>query len=95
MKEWDKSKELISEGYRILDKEVAVTIPGPCMPAFSPDEDTGIGSPYGRGAKRFLDFFNSVFHKILLGPTGKTFPPFIHHMKAHTGKIRFIFRFKN
>lgn len=89
MKEWDKSKELISEGYRILDKEVAVTIPGPCMPAFSPDEDTGIGSPYGRGAKRFLDFFNSVFHKILLGPTGKTFPPFYSPYESTYGENPF------
>lgn len=75
LNEWNKAKELVKEGYKILNKEVTMTIPGQCMPAFSTHEDTGIGSPYGKGSERFLSFFENVFDKILLGPTGKTFPP--------------------
>lgn len=70
--EWQKSQLLIAEGYRVLDKEMTMGLPGPCMPPVSREEDSGIGSPYGRGAKRVHKFFRGVIDKILLGPGGKT-----------------------
>ncbi len=76
--EWQKSQLLVAEGYRALDKEMTMGLPGPCMPPVSREEDTGIGSPYGRGAKRVHKFFRGVIDKILLGPGGKTNAAFRH-----------------
>ena len=73
---WDKTKELVKQGYKILNKEVTMGIPGPCFPAISPDMDKGIGSPYDKGAAAFENFWDGVIDKILLGPSGRTFPPF-------------------
>ncbi len=75
---WNKSKKLIEQGYKVLDKEVTMGMPGPCMPAVSKEKDVGIGSPYGDGAKRVHSFFGGVVNKILLGPGGKTFKYFEH-----------------
>ena len=74
--EWKKTKQIVKEGYKILGKEFSINIPAPCLPAISPEKDTGIGSPQSKGAKEFFDFFEGLFHKALLGPTGKSFPPF-------------------
>ena len=76
MQAWDKAKELVKQGYKILNKEVTMGIPGPCFPAISPDMDRGIGSPYDKGAAAFENFWDGVVDKILLGPSGRTFPPF-------------------
>ena len=75
LKEWEKTKQLTRQGYKILDKEMTIAIPGPCFPAYSQDKDTGIGSPYGQGGKDFCSFWNKVVDKVLLGPSGKTFAP--------------------
>lgn len=72
---WQQAKQLIRQGYRILNKEVTMAIPGPCFPALTPDLDTGIGTPYGKGAAAFTEFWDGVVDKILLGPSGRTFPP--------------------
>ena len=69
---WESLKPLIFEAYRVLDKEVSMGLPGPCMPAVSESENIGIGSPYGKGAERIWDFFGTVLHKIQLGPGGRT-----------------------
>ncbi|MDD3668991.1 MAG: 4-alpha-glucanotransferase [Alphaproteobacteria bacterium] len=70
---WDESKPLIAEGYRVLQKEVGMGLPGPCMPAIAADKNTGIGSPYGAGAQRIAAFFGPAVDKIQLGPWGKTY----------------------
>ena len=70
---WEKAKPLLRKGYEVLEKEVTMGLPGPCMPAPSSDQNTGIGSPYGLGAKKAADYFSVCVHKILLGPGGKTF----------------------
>ena len=69
---WQSLDPLIHEAYRVLDKEVTMGIPGPCMPAISENENVGIGSPYGKGAERIWGFFGTVLHKIQLGPGGRT-----------------------
>lgn len=69
---WQQYKGLLSEGYRVLNKEMTIGLPGPCMPPADCRRDTGIGSPYGEGADRVWDFFQGAVHKILLGPGGKT-----------------------
>ncbi len=65
-------KPLIRKGYQVLNKEVILGLPAPCMPAISPYHNTGIGSSYGAGAKRISDFFGGIFDKIQLGPMGQT-----------------------
>ncbi len=75
---WNEAKSIIKQGYKVLDKEVTMGLPGPCMPAISKDEDVGIGSPYGEGAKRVHKFFGGVIDKILLGPGGKTSKKYHH-----------------
>lgn len=72
LKAWQETKPLLRKGYEALGKEVTMGMPGPCMPAVSSDQNTGIGSPYGKGAQKVADFFDGVIHKILLGPGGKT-----------------------
>lgn len=72
---WQKAKKLIKQGYEVLEKEVSVNIPAPCLPPASKDEDTGIGSPSSKGAERFFEFFDGVFSKAVLGPMGRSFPP--------------------
>ncbi len=74
LRAWQEFKPLIAEGYKVLNKEVTLNLPGPCMPAWSIDKDSGIGSPYGIGAQRIADFWKDCVHKILLGPNGKTTP---------------------
>ena len=69
---WHQIQPLIDKGYRLLGKEVSMGLPGPCMPPFDIHCDTGIGSPYGLGAKRVWDFWGKTVHKILLGPSGQT-----------------------
>ena len=73
--EWKNTKKLVQQGYKILNKCVILNIPAPCLPADSIKQNTGIGSPISRGGKRFFDFFEGVFDKILFGPTGRTFAP--------------------
>ncbi len=85
---WQSCQDLIDQGYRILDKEVTMGLPGPCMPAVSNEQDIGIGSPYGLGAKRIWDFWGKSLHKILLGPDGKTTPvtkhsPYVSDVRAN------------
>lgn len=69
---WKSAQDLIQKGYHLLDKEVTMGLPGPCMPALSNNQDIGIGSPYGAGADRVWNFWGKSIHKILLGPSGKT-----------------------
>lgn len=69
---WQSVKPLIRRGYRILNKEVSMGMPAPCMPAISAYQNTGIGSAYGGGAKRIAEFFGDVANKIQLGPMGRT-----------------------
>lgn len=69
---WKSAGDLIQKGYQVLDKEVTMGLPGPCMPALSDNQDIGIGSPYGAGADRVWDFWGKAVHKILLGPGGRT-----------------------
>jgi len=81
-------KPLIQAGYNVLDKEVTLGLPAPCMPAKSAYENTGIGSSYGCGAKRIDDFFGGLFDKIQLGPMGKTnskskHSPYVSSSKAN------------
>lgn len=70
---WNRSKPLVAQGYKVLNKEVSLGLPGPCMPAISADKNTGIGSPYGEGARRIAAFFGAIAHKVQLGPWGKTY----------------------
>ena len=69
---WQSLDPLIHEVYRVLDKEVTMGMPGPCMPAICENENVGIGSPYGKGAERIWNFFGVALHKIQLGPGGRT-----------------------
>ena len=69
---WQSLDPLIHEAYRVLDKEVTMGMPGPCMPAISESENIGIGSPYGKGAERIWNFFGVALDKIQLGPGGRT-----------------------
>ncbi len=69
---WKSAQNLIQKGYHILDKEVTMGLPGPCMPSVDDNHDIGIGSPYGAGANRVWDFWGKSIHKILLGPNGRT-----------------------
>lgn len=71
LKYWHEIQPLINQGYRLLDKEVIMNLPGPCMPCFSESENIGIGSPYGKGAARVWAFFDKSVDKILLGPSGR------------------------
>lgn len=75
LKHWEESKKIIRKGYEALGKEVTMGLPGTAFPSASYNVDTGIGSPYGAGAKRVAKFFSGVIDKILLNPTGETFPP--------------------
>ena len=70
---WHQIQPLIQTGYHLLDKEVTMGLPGPCMPAYDLNFDIGIGSPYGKGANRVWEFWGKTIHKILLGPSGRTF----------------------
>lgn len=67
---WHEIQPLIQAGYHLLDKELIMNLPGPCMPCVSEDENSGIGSPYGVGAERVWQFWDKTLHKILLGPAG-------------------------
>ncbi len=71
LKYWHQIQPLIRQGYRLLDKELIMNLPGPCMPAVSENENIGIGSPYGKGAEKVWQFFDKTVDKILLGPSGK------------------------
>jgi len=76
LEEWNRAKPLIKMGYRVLDKEVTIGIPGVSFPAISSAKNTGIGSPYGEGAEKVAFFLDGVVDKVLLTPTGETFPPY-------------------
>ncbi len=69
---WNTYKPLIQEGYQALDKTIVLSLPAASMPAESSTMDTGIGSPYGKGALRIWRFWQNTIHKIMLGPVGKT-----------------------
>lgn len=69
---WQQYKPLVQEGYRTLNKEMTLGLPAPCMPPTGAYRDTGIGSPWGDGAKRIADFFGGIFDKVQLGPMGRT-----------------------
>ena len=73
--EWQRTKELVKAGYDILQKKVSINMPAVCLPAADDAHDTGIGALNARGSEKFFDFFDGIFHQILLGPTGRTFPP--------------------
>ena len=75
LQQWQQAKKLVKKGYEILEKEVSVNIPAPCLPPVTKEEDTGIGSPSSQGAERFFDFFDGVFSKAVLGPMGRSFAP--------------------
>ena len=69
---WETARPLIQEGYQVLNKTLVMGIPATSMPAADKDHDTGIGSPYGDGAKRIWRFWQDVVHKVMIGPIGKT-----------------------
>lgn len=69
---WDESRPLIRQGYAVLDKTLVMGLPATSMPPTSSGQDTGIGSPYGKGAKRVWDFWQDIIQKIMIGPVGKT-----------------------
>ena len=69
---WNSYKPLIQEGYQALDKTLVLSLPASSMPAESTTMNTGIGSPYGKGALRVWRFWQNTIHKIMLGPLGKT-----------------------
>lgn len=75
IKEFKACEPLIKQGYKVLDKEVSISLPGPSMPSKSDADDSGIGSPFGDGAQRAHDFFGIFSDKISLGPSGRTFAP--------------------
>jgi 4-alpha-glucanotransferase len=53
-------------------KRVVLAIHDGCFPA-DPDEDTGRGSPYDRGGRRFLERIAELgFNAVQLGPQGQT-----------------------
>ena len=64
---------LIRKGYRVLDKEVTLGLPAPCMPPKSAYQNTGIGSACGFGAERIKSVLGGLFDKIQIGPMGKTY----------------------
>lgn len=73
--EWQRTKELVKTGYDILQKKVSINMPAVCLPASDDAHDTGIGAVNASGSEKFFDFFDGIFHQILLGPTGRTFAP--------------------
>jgi 4-alpha-glucanotransferase len=66
-------RRLIAEALDALDvRNLVLGIHDPSFPS-DPDEDTGRGSPYTRGATRFLEFIRELgFTGIQLGPQGQT-----------------------
>jgi 4-alpha-glucanotransferase len=66
-------QRLVAEALQALDvRNLVLGIHDPSFPS-DPDEDTGRGSPYTRGAARFLEFVRQLgFTGIQLGPQGQT-----------------------
>ncbi|ADO75597.1 4-alpha-glucanotransferase [Stigmatella aurantiaca] len=66
-------RQLIASALEALDvRNLVLSIHDPCFPS-EPEEDTGRGSPYTRGATRFLEFIRELgFTGIQLGPQGQT-----------------------
>jgi 4-alpha-glucanotransferase len=66
---------IITEALALLGiKRFCLSIHDLSFPA-TPDEDTGRGTPYGQGARRFMRFISSLgFNSLQLGPQGIT-PP--------------------
>ena len=71
---WNQLRPLIREGYAVLDKTLVMGMPATSMPAESKNKDSGIGSPYGKGAERVWLFWQDIVQKIMIGPIGKTDP---------------------
>ena len=80
MAEWNASdgfleemRGLIAEALEALDvRNLVLGIQDPSFPS-NPEEDVGRGSPYSRGAARFLEFTRALgFTGIQLGPQGQT-----------------------
>ena len=69
---WEEARPLIDQGYTILDKSIVMGLPATSMPAPTRERNTGIGSPYGKGAERIQKFWQKIIHKIMIGPVGKT-----------------------
>lgn len=69
----EDSQRLIAAALDALDvRNLVLSIHDPSFPS-EPDEDTGRGSPYTRGATRFLAFARELgFTGIQLGPQGQT-----------------------
>ncbi|WP_224247541.1 4-alpha-glucanotransferase [Hyalangium gracile] len=69
----EKMRGLVAEALQALDvRNLVLGIHDPSFPSNS-DEDTGRGSPYSRGAARFLEFARMLgFTGIQLGPQGQT-----------------------
>lgn len=69
----EEMRRLVTEALRALDvRNLVLGIHDPSFPS-DPDEDTGRGSPYARGAGRFLEFARQLgFTGIQLGPQGQT-----------------------
>ena len=68
-----EARGLVAEALQALDvRNLVLGIHDPSFPS-DPDEDTGRGSPYTRGAARFLEFARQLgFTGIQLGPQGQT-----------------------
>ncbi|WP_422723913.1 4-alpha-glucanotransferase [Hyalangium rubrum] len=69
----EESRKLVAAALDALDvRNLVLSIHDPSFPS-EPDEDTGRGSPYTRGAARFLAFARELgFNGIQLGPQGQT-----------------------
>jgi 4-alpha-glucanotransferase len=69
----EDSRRLVAEALEALEvRNLVLSIHDPSFPS-EPDEDLGRGSPYTRGAARFLGFARELgFTGIQLGPQGQT-----------------------
>ena len=72
LKLWHEARPLVDKGYVALDKTLVMGLPATSMPASTQNQNSGIGSPYGKGAERVWHFWDHIIHKIMVGPVGKT-----------------------
>ncbi len=70
--EFKNYKKVINKALEALGKKhLTIILHGASFPSIE-GQNTGIGSPYSQGAKKFIDFIEGIFNSIQLGPSGKT-----------------------